>query len=107
MLRPLRDQIVVKPLERNASEIIEVLHSEKPNLGIVVAVGPGIRNKRGYVVPLDVRVNDTIRYGDTNLNHLNYPEYWEAGKRYLILQEADVCFVAEVNGSEVMCERQA
>ncbi len=98
----MRDQIVVKPLERKASDIIEVLHSEKPNLGIVVAVGPGKRNKRGNVDPLDVKVNDTIRYGDTTMNHLNYPQYWEGHQMYLVLQEADVCFVAEVNGSEVM-----
>lgn len=102
MLRPLRDQIVVKPLERKASDIIQVLHSEKPNLGIVMAVGPGLRNKKGQLQPLDVKVNDTIRYGDTTLNHLNYPQFWEGNQMYLVLQEADVCWVAEVNGSEVM-----
>lgn len=106
MLRPLRDQIVVKPLERKASEIIEVLHNEKPNLGIVMAVGPGLRNKKGQIRPLDVQVNDTVRYG-TAQEYLNYPEYWEGRQRYLVLQEADVCFVAEVNGSEVLDERAA
>lgn len=107
MLRPLRDQIVVKPLDRKQSEIIQVLHSERPNLGIVVAVGPGKRTKKGRIEPLDVQVNDTIRYGDTNLNHLSYPQYWEGNQLYLVLQEADVCFVAEVNGSEVMSAGQA
>ena len=100
MLRPLRDQIVIKPLERNASELVQVIHHEKPNLGIVVAVGPGSRNKKGQIVPIDLKVGDTVRYG-TSAEYLSYPEYWEGRQRFLVLQEADICFVQEVNGSEL------
>lgn len=94
MLRPLRDQIVVKPLERQASEVIHVIHSEKPNLGTVIAVGPGLRDKKGRLKPLDLKPNDQIRYG-TSQEYLSYPEYWEKGQKFLVLQEADVCFVTE------------
>lgn len=94
MLRPTQDYIVVKPIERIKSAIIEVVMTEKPNTGEVVAVGPGIFDKRGRRQPLDVKPGDKVRYG-TAQDYLTYPEYHEDGVRYLILQEADVCFINE------------
>lgn len=84
----------MKPIERIASEVIITINNEKPNLGTVVAVGPGLFDKKGRRRPLDIKVNDTIRYG-TSQEYLSYPEYWEKGEKFLVLQEADVCFVAE------------
>jgi co-chaperonin GroES (HSP10) len=40
-LRPLRDRIVVRPIERIKSQVIDVVMSELPNLGEILAVGPG------------------------------------------------------------------
>jgi co-chaperonin GroES (HSP10) len=86
MLRPLRDRLVVRPLERKASEVIVVVNAEKYNLGEVVACGPKADS---------VRVGDRIRFG-TDEGYLTYPE-WQAanGERFLVLAEADVCFVEE------------
>lgn len=86
MLRPLRDRILVRPLERKASEVIFVVNSEKFNLGEVVATGPKVDS---------VAPGDRIRFGTTE-EYLTYPE-WQAanGERFLVLAEADVCFVEE------------
>ena len=94
MLRPLRDRIVVLPLERVRSEVIAVVQEEKPNLGRVVAVGPGRRDKRGRVVPLDVKPGDTVRFG-TAEGYLEFPAFEEGGVTYRVLQEADCCFVVD------------
>ena len=86
MLRPLRDRIVVKPLERKASEVIFVVNAEKFNLGEVVATGPKVDS---------VRAGDRIRFG-TIEDYLSYPEWRAAnGEKFIVLQEADVCFVEE------------
>jgi co-chaperonin GroES (HSP10) len=89
MLRPLRDRIVVKPLERVRSDTLLVVDSEPPLLGQVVATGPGKRTKRG-IEPLDVQVGDIIRFG---ADYLKFPEYREGAEKYLVLQEADVAGV--------------
>lgn len=94
MLRPLRDRIVIKPHERIKSSILAVIMSEKPNTGTVVAVGPGTEDKRGRLMPLAVKVGDQIRYGTAN-EYLSYPEYLENGEKYLVMQEADVCWISE------------
>ena len=92
--RPLRDRILVEPFEREKSSILAVVQDEKPNLGRVVAVGPGKRDKRGRIVPLDVSVGALVRFG-TDEGYLSYPEVEVSGKRLLCMQEADVAFIAE------------
>jgi chaperonin GroES len=89
MLRMLRDRIMVKPIERVLSTIIEVKNTEKFNLGTVIAVGPG-KELRGKVMPMDVKPGDTVRWGE-----FQFPEYREGTDKYLILQEADIAAVVE------------
>lgn len=84
MLRPIRDRLLVRPLERKASDTVVVVSSEKFSLGEVVATGPKVE---------DVKAGDRIRFG-TDEGYLNYPEWQaETGERFIVLQEADVCFV--------------
>lgn len=45
-IRPTQDHILVQPLPSYYSEILEVITSEKPLRGRVLAVGPGIYPKR-------------------------------------------------------------
>ena len=86
MLRPLRDRIVVKAVDRKQSEVLAVVSSEKFSLGYVVATGPKVES---------VRVGERVRFG-TGEGYLTYPEYQAAnGDRFLVMQEADVCFVEE------------
>lgn len=89
MLRMLHDRVLVQPIERKLSEIIEVKNTEKFNLGTVIAIGPG-KEINGTVHPLDVCVGDTIRYGE-----FSFPEYKEDGLKYQIIQEADIAAVVE------------
>ena len=98
MFRPLRDYLLVAPIDRQKSSILAVVQHEKPSVGRVVAVGPGKRDKRGRIRPLDARVGDVVRFG-TDAGYLTYPEHEEGGKRFLVLQEADVAFIAEPGGA--------
>ena len=81
MLKMLRDRVLVLPIERVLSTIIEDRNTERFNLGTIVAVGP---------LATDVEVGQTIRYGE-----FSYPEYKENGVAYQILQEADIAAVVE------------
>lgn len=88
-LRMLRDRILVLPIERKLSSIIEVKNTEKFNLGTVIACGPG-KEINGRVHPMDVKVGDTIRWGEFSM-----PEYRHEGVVYNIITEADVAAVVE------------
>lgn len=73
-LQPLDDRIVVKQNEaeeRTASGlVIPDTAKEKPQQGLVRAVGPGRRADTGELIPLDIEVGDTVvysKYGGTEI----------------------------------------
>ncbi len=96
MLRPLDDYIVVKPLEREHSKVIAVISNEKNCRGEVLAVGPGKPNKKGHVMPLDVRVGEIVAFGNGDFDF--YPKHYEMAPDgvshcYRVIQEADIAYV--------------
>lgn len=95
MLRPTQDYIVVRPVVRKQSEILEIISGEKFTQGVVIAVGPGKRNRKGNLVPLTVKPGEFITYGDLARGYDFYAKYEENGVEYRVLQEADICFIAE------------
>jgi len=95
-LKPRADKIVVLPLPRIKSEIIEVVMTENDNMGTVVAVGPGGWNVKGKIEPTPVAVGDLVRFGTMGKDeYLKYSEYIEDGVKYLIMSWKDICFVQE------------
>jgi len=91
-LKPLGDRIVVKPQEETESRtaaglVIPDTAKEKPQLGTVLAVGPG-EFKDGARVPMDVKVGDVVfysKYGGTEVKH--------DGEDLLVLSSRDVLAV--------------
>jgi co-chaperonin GroES (HSP10) len=47
-LRPLRDKIIVKPLDWEPSKIISVVRKGRPLRGTVIAAGPGTYHQKSY-----------------------------------------------------------
>jgi chaperonin GroES len=92
--RPLHDRIVVKRI--NAEEkttggiIIPDTAKEKPQQGEVIAVGPGARNEQGQLVPLDVRVGDTVLFGKWSGTEVKID-----GEELLIMKESDIMGILE------------
>lgn len=90
-LKPLGDRIVVQPKEddeaRTASGlVIPDTAKEKPQLGEVLAVGPGNWNEDGDErIPLDVSVGDLVFYSKYGGTEVKYE-----GEDYLILSARDV-----------------
>jgi co-chaperonin GroES (HSP10) len=96
MIRPLRDRILVEPLDEPLSTIIEVIQHKDPgkhSRGRVLAVGPLVKFDEAYRprTDSDTRVGDMIHFTDL----FKFPVIVDQGQRRLLLQEADVCFVEE------------
>lgn len=91
-LKPLGDRIIVKPKEEETSTtpsglVIPDTAKEKPQLGDVMAVGPG-EFQDGDRLPLDVKEGDVVvysKYGGTELKF--------EGQDFLILSSRDVLAV--------------
>src|SRR6185436_8856252 len=99
-----RDHILVQPIEREHSQIIAVISHEKHARGIVIAVGPGKRDKRGRIQPLDAQPGDIVHFGDGTKTLDNcYAKVVDGAKIYRVIQEADVAYI-EVPELEVIDE---
>ncbi|NOY54907.1 MAG: co-chaperone GroES [Actinobacteria bacterium] len=92
-LQPLGDRVVVKPNDeeeaRTASGlVIPDTAKEKPQLGEVLAVGPGEINDSGDRVPIDVKKGDTVVYSKYSGTEIKLE-----GDEYLILSARDLLAV--------------
>ena len=91
-LKPLGDRIVVKPKDEDEQTtasglVIPDTAKEKPQLGEVLAVGPG-EFKDGERAPMDVSVGDVVFYSKYGGSEIKYE-----GDDYLILSARDVLAV--------------
>ena len=88
-LQPLGDRLIVEALEEeemtSSGIVLPDTAKEKPQRGRVLAVGPGMRNDTGEIVPMEVAVGDEIvysKYGGTEIKL--------GADDVLILRESDV-----------------
>ena len=94
-LRPLADRVIVEPLDKEEVSAGGILlpetAKEKPQEGLVVAVGPGRWDEDGKKrVEMEIAMNDKVifaKYSGTEIK-LN-------DKKYLILGEKDILAVLE------------
>lgn len=80
-IKPLFDNVLIKPLEaeeKTASGIIlPDSAKEKPQIGLVMAVGEGHVNPDGKVLPMKVKVGQKVMYKKWGGNEVKMgPEEW-------------------------------
>ncbi len=93
MLRPLYDHVLVEVVtkeEKTASGIFlpDTAHQEKPQTGVVKAVGKGKLLENGTIVEPAVKVGEEVlfaKYIGTEVKH--------EGKDYLVIREQDILAV--------------
>ena len=92
--RPLHDRVVIRRIDEVAKTsggiYIPDTAREKPMEGEVLAVGPGARNEKGVLVPLDVKKGDRILFGKWSGSEVKID-----GQDVLIMGESDVMGVLE------------
>jgi chaperonin GroES len=95
-LNPLHDRVVVKRTEPETTTssglIIPDNVAEKPDQGIVLAVGQGRRTEEGALIPMSLKENDQVLFGKHTgeLVKIN-------GEELLVLKESEIYAVIEEN----------
>lgn len=93
-LRPLHDRVVVRRVKEEEKTaggiIIPDTAKEKPQEGVVVAVGNGALGDDNKRVPLDVKKGDKILFGKWGGTEVTV-----AGEELLIMKESDIMGVLE------------
>ena len=96
-VRPLGDRVVLKPVEREertkSGIVLPDTAKEKPQEGIVEAVGAGRILDNGTKVPMELKIGDRVLYAKYAGNEFKVDEV-----EYLIISEKDVLGVLGANG---------
>jgi chaperonin GroES len=92
--RPLHDRVLVRRIDAEEKTaggiIIPDTAKEKPMEGEVIAVGPGARNEKGELFPLDVKAGDRILFGKWSGSEVRMD-----GQDLLIMKESDIMGIVE------------
>src|SRR5215203_1976009 len=104
-VQPLGDRLIVEPLEEEemttSGIVLPDTAKEKPQRGRVLAVGPGSRNDKGELVPMEVAEGDEIiysKYGGTEIKL--------GADEVLILRESDVLAKVTTKGAKSSKKKQ-
>jgi len=93
-VKPLADRVLVEPVKEEEKTksgiIIPDTAKEKPQQGVVIAVGPGKRDEKGNLIPMDVKKGDKVLYGKYAGNEIKIN-----GKDYIILDQSDIYGIIE------------
>ncbi len=89
---PYGDRVLVKPITAEETTsfgiIIPDTTKEKPEQGVVVAVGPGKRGDDNVLIPVAAKVGDRIMF-----SKYGYDEVKINGTEYYIIREDSITYI--------------
>ena len=93
-MKPLADRVVLKSVEAEEKTKTGILLTasaqEKPQIAEVVAIGPGARDDKGELIPMEVSVGDKViaaKYAGTEVKF--------DGVEYTIVKQSDILAVVK------------
>ncbi len=93
-VRPLHNRLIVRRVEEDEKTagglIIPDAAKEKPQQGRVIAVGPGRRDDKGKIIPMEINKGDRVLFSKYGGNEVDLD-----GDEHLIISEDDVLAILE------------
>lgn len=94
-IKPLKDNVIIEPqspeeVTKSGIVIPDTAEKNRPEQGVVVAVGPGKISENGDRIPLEVKKGDTVLFTKYGPNEIEIND-----KEYLIAKEDDILAILE------------
>jgi chaperonin GroES len=93
-IKPLFDYVLIKPIKPEtvtaSGIVLPDTNKEKPQVGEVMAVGPGDINHKGEVKKVVVKVGDVVLYKKWGGNEVKYNNV-----EYMLIEQKDIMAVEE------------
>jgi chaperonin GroES len=95
-IRPLGDRVVVQAVEEDevtfagGKLVLPETAKEKPQKGVILAIGSGRKDDAGKVIAMDVEVGQHVLYAKYAGTEVKVD-----GGKYLILKESDILAIVE------------
>jgi len=89
-LKPLSNRVFIEPIEEDkttASGIVipDTADKERPIKGKIIAVGAGKKNDKGEIIPMSVKIGDTVLFKKYGPDEIEIND-----KKYLVGDEDDI-----------------
>lgn len=93
-LKPLFDNVLIKPLQQEetlpSGLVLPDTAKEKPQIGQVMAVGPGTTDDKGNPVKMVVKVGDKVMYKKWGGNEVKVN-----GEEWTMVEQKDILAIVE------------
>ncbi len=93
-IKPLFDNVLIKPLEAEektpAGIVLPDTAKEKPQIGLVMAVGPGGYAEDGKKIPMVVKVGQKVMYKKWGGNEVKV-----GTEEWLLVEQKDILAIVE------------
>ncbi len=93
-ITPLFDNVLVKPLEAESrlpsGIVLPDNAKEKPQMGEIMAVGPGAKDEKGNKVEMVVAVGDKVMYKKWGGNEVKVN-----GQEWMIVEQKDILAIVK------------
>ena len=88
-IKPLFDYVLVKPLQEEQTTpsgiVLPDTAKEKPQVGQVMAVGPGAMNDEGKILPMHVKIGQKVLYKKWGGNEVKV-----GTEEWLLIEQKDI-----------------
>ena len=92
--QPLFDNVLVRPLEPQQTTasgiVLPDTVKEKPQMGEVKAIGPGVTDNNGKLIPMQVHVGQKVLYKKWGGNEVKV-----GSEEWMILEQKDILAIVE------------
>ncbi len=94
-IKPLSNHLFLEAVDEEKTTksgivLPDTAEKEKPVRGRVVAVGPGKMNEKGEVMPMAIKVGDSVLFKKYGPDEIEIE-----GKKYLVAEETDILAILE------------
>ncbi|MEK7166193.1 MAG: co-chaperone GroES [Patescibacteria group bacterium] len=93
-IKPLFDNVLIKPLEAEEKTASGILlpetAKEKPQIGQIMAVGPGTTNDKGKSVKMQVKTGQKVMYKKWGGNEIKV-----GMEEWLLVEQKDILAIVE------------
>lgn len=88
-IKPLFDNVLIKPLEAETKTssgiILPDSAKEKPQIGLIMAIGQGRKDDNGKIIPISVKVGQKVMYKKWGGNEVKV-----GTEEWLLVEEKDI-----------------
>ena len=87
MIQPLFDNVLLEklPSEKKVGSIVLTSEKKEGNVATVMALGEGVKDEQGNLVPMKVKVGDRVIYRE-----YSGTEYEKDGHKYILIKQEDI-----------------